>query len=274
MPPMLIELPVGQRDALRPLYEGFPGLHGCIDAALDGTMGRAWADDAARPTFAMVHLEFFMLGGAPSAPDAEAAVRAIDRRGGIVAPDASWEPLLRRVWGERLQTYTRVEFGVGEWDRARLRGFIDALADGFALRRITIEDAARFEELADSLVYNFASHADFIARGAGFGIEHEGRFVSGCASFAISPHSLEFDIQTHEDFRRWPRLRDGRRDDRALHRARAGALLGRPQRDLGRARHKARLHRARALHRVRAAPVGEDLSSATRDPRPRPTGAA
>jgi GNAT superfamily N-acetyltransferase len=36
----------------------------------------------------------------------------------------------------------------------------------------------------------------------GFGIEHEGRFVSGCASFAISPHSLEFEIQTHEEFRR------------------------------------------------------------------------
>jgi GNAT superfamily N-acetyltransferase len=150
----------------------------------------------------MVHLEFFMLAGDPNAPDAEAAVRAIDRRGGIVALDASWEPLLRRVWGERLKTYTRVEFGVGNWDRAHLRGFIDALADGFALRRIAIEDVARFEQLAGSLVYNFASHEDFIERGVGFGIEHEGRFVSGCASFAISPHSLEFDIQTHEDFRR------------------------------------------------------------------------
>ena len=75
---MLIELPVGQRDALRPLYGGFPGVRGCIDAALDGTMGRAWAGDASSPTFAMVHLEFFMLAGDPDAPDAEAAVRAID----------------------------------------------------------------------------------------------------------------------------------------------------------------------------------------------------
>jgi RimJ/RimL family protein N-acetyltransferase len=35
----------------------------------------------------------------------------------------------------------------------------------------------------------------------GFGIEHEGRFVAGCSSFAISPHSLEFEIQTHPDYR-------------------------------------------------------------------------
>lgn len=202
MPPMLIELPPGQRDALRPLYDGFPGLRGCLDAALDGTMGRAWADDAARPSFAMVHLEFFMLAGDANAPQAEAAVRAIYERGSIVARDASWDPLIRRVWGDRLRPYTRVEFGVGEWDRAYLRRFIDALPDGFALRRIAIEDVARFEQLADSVVYNFPSHEDFIERGVGYGIEHEGRFVSGCASFAISPHSLEFEIQTHEDFRR------------------------------------------------------------------------
>ncbi|MEX2158043.1 MAG: GNAT family N-acetyltransferase [Dehalococcoidia bacterium] len=202
MPPMLIELPPGRRDTLRPLYETFPGLRGCIDAALDGTMGRAWADDASRPTFGMVHLEFFMLAGDANAPQAEAAVRAIYERGSIVARDASWEPLIRRVWGERLRPYTRVEFGVGEWDRAYLRRFIDALPGGLALRRITMEDVARFEQLADSVVYNFASLEDFIERGVGFGIEHEGRFVSGCASFAISPHSLEFEIQTHEDFRR------------------------------------------------------------------------
>jgi hypothetical protein len=96
---MLIELPPGRRDALRPLYEGFPGLRGCIDAALDGTMGRAWAGDASSPSFAMIHLEFFMLAGDPNAPNPEATVRAIFERGSIVAPDASWDPLLHRVWG-------------------------------------------------------------------------------------------------------------------------------------------------------------------------------
>ena len=197
---MLTELLPGRRDALRPLFAGFPGLHGCLDAALDGTMGRAWAGDGA--SFAVIQLDFFFVAGDAGAADAEEAARMVDADASIVAVGGGWEPLLRRVWGERLQPHTRVAFTPGDWDRARLRGFIDALPDGFALRRIALEDAARFAELAPSLVYNFPSLQEFVACGAGFGVEHQGRFVSGCSSFAISPHSLEFEIQTHDGFRR------------------------------------------------------------------------
>ena len=200
---MLAEIPPSERDAVRPLFDGFPGLRGLLDAALDGTMGRLWADDPSRPAFAMVQLDFFLFAGDPSAPGADEAARMVDQDGSIVASSPSWEPLLRSVWDERLHLYTRVEFDSPDaWDRARLRAFLDALPDGLEVRRITIADAPRFAELADSLVYNFASLEDFIERGAGFGIEQDGRFVSGCASFAISSRSLEFEIQTHEDFRR------------------------------------------------------------------------
>jgi len=73
---------------------------------------------------------------------------------------------------------------------------------GFSLRRISAGDVARFSRLADSLVYNFATLEEFAARGVGFGVEHKGRYVSGCSSFAVSSRSLEFEIQTHPDFLR------------------------------------------------------------------------
>jgi RimJ/RimL family protein N-acetyltransferase len=101
-----------------------------------------------------------------------------------------------------LVTRTRVDFRAGEWDRLRLRAFIDGLPEGYELRRITREDAARFRELAGSLVYNFSSLDHFIDCGVGFGVEREGRFVSGCSSFAISSRRVEFEMQTHRDFRR------------------------------------------------------------------------
>ncbi len=198
---MLIELSAGEREALRSLFAGFPGLHGCLDAALEGTMGRAWADDPSRPRVAMIDLDFSLIAGDPRAPGAEEVVRMFDPPWSLATSSAAWEPLLRRVWGERVRMRTRVAFRPGRWDRARQRSFIAALPDGFALRRIESKDAVRFAELADSLVYNFSSLEDFIERGVGFGIEHEGRFVSGCSSFAISSHSLEFEIQTHPDFR-------------------------------------------------------------------------
>jgi RimJ/RimL family protein N-acetyltransferase len=199
---MLAELPPDQREPLRPLLAGMPGLRGCIDAAFDGTMGRAWADDPSAPAVALVQFDFYFLAGDPNAAAADEAVRFLDQRASIVTADASWEPLLRSVWGDRVKTRTRVEFTATRvWDRRQLRGFIDALPDGYELKRIGAADAARFTALADSLTYNFASLEDFIERGVGFGIEHDGRFVSGCASFAISSHSLEFEIQTHEGFR-------------------------------------------------------------------------
>ena len=199
---MLIELPPAEREPLRPLFDGFPGSRGIVDAGLEGMMGRAWADDASRPTVALIDLDFYLFAGDPDASLAEEAVRRLKAPWSVGASSDAWQPLLRRVWGDALATRTRVDFRAGAWDRARLRLFTDALPDGYELRRITLDDAARFRELAVSLVYNFPSLEQFVDRGVGFGIEHEGRFVSGCSSFAISTRKLEFEIQTRRDFRR------------------------------------------------------------------------
>jgi RimJ/RimL family protein N-acetyltransferase len=199
---VLIDVPPSRRGALRPLFNGFPGLNGCLDAVLDGAMGTARTDDAHRPRVALLDLDFYLLSGDAGAPAAEAAVRSLEPPFSVATPAGPWHDMLRNAWGEQLQPYTRVEFDAPlTWDRPRLQSLIDALPDGFRLRRVTGVDAARFRELADSLVYNFASLEEFIMLGAGFGVEHDGRFVSGCSSFAISSHSLEFEIQTHPDFR-------------------------------------------------------------------------
>lgn len=214
---MLQEVPPAALDRVRPLFADLPGLHSTLHAALEGAMGSVFADNAERPTMAIVHLDFYLLGGDAAAADAERALH--DLLGGAPAAEgeralrdvaspasviaaSSWEPLLRRVWGDALATRTRVAFRSGDWDRRRLRAFGDALPDGMKVRRIGPNDAHRFEELAAPLVYNFDSLDDFVERGVGFGIEHEGRFISGCASCAISSHSLEFEIQTHPDYQR------------------------------------------------------------------------
>ncbi len=199
---MLVELTAGAREAARPLFDGFPGLHGLVDIALEGAMGTLHADDAARPAVALVELDFYSLAGNAGAASAEEAVLRIKPPAGIVTSSPQWEPLLRRVWGGALRTRTRVAFRPPvEWDRQRLRRFRGALPAGFTLKRVSAADAGRFSELADSLVYNFPSVEAFASRGVGFGVEHDGRYVSGCSSFAIGSRCLEFEIQTHPDFR-------------------------------------------------------------------------
>ena len=198
----MLEVPFACLQRLRPLFAGFPGLHGCVDAALEGTMGAVYADDIDSPTIAHIALDFDLLAGDPAAAAAAGAVARLALPASVVTSSQAWELLLRRACGQSLRTRTRVAFQAGAWSRDRLRTLMAALPPTFALQRIEAQDVGRFAALADSLVYNFPSQEEFVARGVGFGIGYEGKFVSGCSSFALSARSLEFEIQTHAGFRR------------------------------------------------------------------------
>jgi RimJ/RimL family protein N-acetyltransferase len=198
---MLAEIAPTAREVARPLFVGFPGLHGIVDAALEGTMGTVRADDATQPTLAVIEMDFYLLAGDPKALSAEDVVRGLSPPWSAVTSSEDWESLLRHVWGSELRTRTRVAFRPGNWEGRQLRRFIETLPNGFTLKRVTAEDAARFGEFEASLVYNYPSLEEFVERGIGFGIEHKGRYVSGCSSFALSSRSLEFEIDTHPDFR-------------------------------------------------------------------------
>jgi hypothetical protein len=189
---------------LRPLFDGFTGLHGLIDAILDGSMGEASTDDPVRPRLGHLYLDFHLIVGDPNAPDANDLLAGLTSGDHVAAPD-SWEEHLVTLCGDGLQSYERFSCDApDDWDRTRLGSLRQSLPEGFVLERITHDSVSQFAALADSLVYNFSSTQDFLTRGVGFGIRQTGKeaFVAGCSSFAISPRSLEFEIQTHPDFQR------------------------------------------------------------------------
>ena len=218
---MLTPVPPDSRGALRPLFDGLVGLHGVIDSVLDGTLGEAYADDPANPRVAQLELDFIAVAGDPEAPAAADALRSLASSHHLAVPE-SWTDLLMDVRGDNLQPYDRFTYSPGPWDRSTLAALRQPLSDGFVLEQITNETVAAFETLAESLVYNFDSTDDFLARGIGFGIfpvTHEptssahpepveGRAaeprtcVAGCSSYAISSRTLEFEIQTREDHQR------------------------------------------------------------------------
>jgi GNAT superfamily N-acetyltransferase len=195
----LSHVPAADRARLRSLFEGFPGLHGLIDSVLEGVLGEAWADELSDPSVAYLELDFHLLAGDPASPASIEALRSLPSDEHLATP-ASWSELVTRGRHDA-QPYERFAFDQPErWDRARLAELRSGLPAGFVLERITAGSVAAFEELAESPVYNFASHEDFLESGIGFGIRHNDRFVAGCSSFAISSRSLEFEIQTHPDF--------------------------------------------------------------------------
>lgn len=198
---MLVELPVGGREALRPLYRDYPYLHGAVEAGISAAFGNAVAD-AQRPSVACIHLDFWFLAGDPALPAAREMVERIVPRASVVAPGEDWERLLREVWGNRVEPHERVVYEVPPaWDRTRLKEQAASLSPGFQMVRIEASTVAAFRALDDALVYNFPSNEVFLRDGVGFGVLHEGQFVAGCSSFTLGGGKLEFEIETHRDYR-------------------------------------------------------------------------
>jgi RimJ/RimL family protein N-acetyltransferase len=196
---MLVEVPAEARQTLAPLFEDSPGLHGLVSAVLSG-MGRALANDIDRPQYAVLHLDFHLFGGRP-APDAvNDLVASLPATGWLVVPDDWHEPLQAKC-AANLTPHRRVDFESVEWDRGSLRRFMH-LEQGYELKRVTANDVEAYRRLASSLVYNYDSLDDYLARSFGFGVKHGERYVSGCSAFAAGGGKAEIDIQTQPEFRR------------------------------------------------------------------------
>ena len=197
-----IPAPAQTREALRPFFADFPGLHGAIDSALEGLVGDVYVDDPVSPRVAHVAFDdFHCLAGDPAAPAAREAVLSVMSEDYIAAPP-SWQSLIRTR--KDIREKQRFAFSApAAWDHDHLAQLQTSLQHGLTLQRVTAETIDAFETLEHSLVANFGTHANFLARGVGYGITNEaGEFVAGCASYTISSRSLEFEIQTRPDHQR------------------------------------------------------------------------
>ena len=133
----------------------------------------------------------------------------------VIAPTPAWQRLVAATYPNALTVYRREAFQAEQFDVDKLRGFSQTLPGGFELRQVRLEEVAQFAtDLERALTYNFRTHQEFITRGVGMGILHQGRFVSGVSSAVVGGGKFEIEIQTHPQFRR-----------RGLARAVAAALI-------------------------------------------------
>jgi hypothetical protein len=187
---------------IEPLFAGFPGLHGALDAAFEGLHGDVFVDDAADPRIARVVIgDFHAVAGDPHTPAAGEMLRAVPQRDYLAVPD-SWHDFVRKTLPDA-RPHERFAFRAPErWDRTGLAAMRRSLPLGFALRRVDINTFNAFREMNPTFVDNFRSSEDFLQRGVGFAVTSGGRIVAGCSSYSISPRCLEFEIETRREFQR------------------------------------------------------------------------
>lgn len=192
-----------QRERVRTLYDGFPGLHGAIEAVLEGSAGEVYVDDPDAPRVARAVIgDFQVISGDASSPAAVRALRDVRKRDYIAVPDG-WHALLRdTVPGAE----PRERFAMrapDHWDTQALARMRSSLPDGYRLSRIDRHSVKPFRHLNETFVANFRSLKDYLERGVGFAVTNEkGEMVAGCSTYTISSRALEFEIETHKDYRR------------------------------------------------------------------------
>lgn len=191
------------RETVRPLYSGYPGLHGAIEAVLEGGFGQVFVDHAVAPRVArMVVGDFHMVAGDPGAPDAADALIAVPSGEYISVPE-HWHEFVQRTLPTADPKERFSLFAPKEGDRSHLAGLRESLPPGYTLRRVDESSVAAFRDLNETFVDNFESLDDYLRRGIGFAVSNElGEIVAGCSTYTISSRCLEFEIETHVDYQR------------------------------------------------------------------------
>lgn len=199
---MVVELDRDSRMPLRRLFEGYPYMHGCIAAAIEDGMGTVFVNSRENPSVALIMIDFQFLAGDPFHESISLLFKLLHTKEWLIVPTTTWQDVVSSTYPGKLEVYRREAFQADQFDINKLKGFVSELPAGYELCQVRLEDVPLFTELSPSLISSYASPEAFIGHGVGLGILHQGRFVSGASSSPIGGRKLEFEIQTHKQFRR------------------------------------------------------------------------
>ena len=165
------EVGIPQRSRLATLFEGYKWNY-LPDAILEGTMGRALADDDAKPKVAILeapHLKLSIAGGNPQHPLAQAYLDGLRGPWAMVFASPGWEELAARRHAGKLVTVLRYAFTSERLDASRLCEFGSRIPEGYRLERIDLGLACKLAregcEFAADHLLAFASPRNLSSAG-------------------------------------------------------------------------------------------------------------
>jgi len=193
------------RRALAATFAGTPRVDCGIDAAIEGQMGRVFADDAADPhVLAVRQGPFWYLAGEAGHPAAGDLVAAIPPFSLVMPSSPAWIALLERRLGDRLEAVPRVSFRADGLSLDHLGSLVANSAHRDRLQPVDADMAARLATMPDAWfdLEGYGSPADFAARGIGFAVV-DGDDVAGAAWSSLACRAaIEVSVFVDERHRR------------------------------------------------------------------------
>ena len=175
------------------LFEGWDSFD-VLDVEL-----KAFVTDPDAPRSALLYSSFdgiFLAGE----PDRELVEYSELGDNEVHPQNEAWEKLIKECWPEAVPTTRYAIRRCKDFDREKLQSFVDALPDGYEIRRI---DSGIYDLILSAddddleyLIGDFETKEAFLEKGRGFVVLKDGSVVAGASSEYCYRHGIEVEIDT------------------------------------------------------------------------------
>lgn len=174
---------------------------------LQGHMGKAWVDELENPSVAQVMLGIFVFyAGDVNSEAAEELICNLPEHILVIVDTDDWKKRIETIHEGRIEKFDRFEFEKKpeHLDSKHLQDYLSRLPKGYELKRMdeSLVNEDSLQELSPELIGQFNSPQDFLTRGLGFCIVHNGQVVSGASSYSIYDNGIEIEVATDRDHRK------------------------------------------------------------------------
>jgi GNAT superfamily N-acetyltransferase len=196
--------PDGRRELASLFRSHPPHLRAGIASVLEGRLGRAWISGDGAAVAARLSVGCYdVFGGDSDSAAAEEVSRGVDGPRELVhGNDPRWDRRLREIFGGRLSERPMRSYDGEDLATAPLRELAAALPSDVSLRAIDERSAGQLDaELSPHALQVYASAAEFLGEGFGFGVFAGDRLACAATSYAVGGGAVEVAIATRPAFR-------------------------------------------------------------------------
>ena len=202
---MIYELSIEERHKVSKIFDKMEDT--MIQSYIEGYMGRAWVDNVENPTVAQILVGVFVFfAGDYNKEEAYELIKNIPNEALIIVEDYRWGNLIENIhkgYACKVKRYA-FERNLKNLKVEELRKNIKRLPEGYEIRKIDEEIAysQSLQELTVDFTSQFDSINDYLQKGIGYCIIHNGNVVSGASSYNVYHNGIEIEIDTLPGYRR------------------------------------------------------------------------
>ncbi|MBD5782246.1 GNAT family N-acetyltransferase [Pelagicoccus sp. NFK12] len=186
----------------------FEGLNSVVLlSCLQGHMGNAWVDDLDHPTVAQITVGIFVYyAGDSNSVEATDLLHNLPDYTLVIVEAEDWKRKVEEIHKGYNERFQRCSFKKESkyFDPEKLAKYRDSLPSGYELVELNAKllTDSSFLELSEDFVSQFDDPSDFLNRGIGVCILHQGKPVCGATSYSIYNDGIEIEIATDPAHRR------------------------------------------------------------------------